>query len=561
MIMNSSTDNDVKKIYEKSVRLLNDKQARLMDMRQVLKKAVIRLSLASKSENEQVNAVLDEIKGSVDDHVDLDALSKHLDSLFILINHADYHAGSALHPQFYNCLDKALKQNSEIASSAELFSRLDGLIAAELPDNELSMALLNMFGDYQADKKRYIKSIKSFVNDLSTATEFKFDGEIESANVMQDLASELYLYINTIIDSKQNEHGDKANVNNVLTEMVNQLTLPASSKKDLDNFARLLSAPGESNDKWQSLTNKLVMLVNKSIGSIEQEKRELEDYLTKINAQLEDIESFMHEINRDKNEAKTRSLALTDSVETGVLGLEKSVSEATDLTELKQHVSASLQEIRKQVEEFKHVDVDQEKQSAQGYAKIMQELSRSQKESKKLKEQLQVSKIQLLRDPLTGISNRLAFDERVTLEYNRWKRHKSPFCMAIWDLDNFKSINDNYGHGVGDRVLKLFADIIQSRIRKVDMFARIGGEEFVLLMPDTPLDMALMLNEKLRVMLEECNFHYQGKHIRITSSVGLSDFQPGDEIITVLDKADKALYQSKDAGRNLCTVYEGDAAT
>jgi diguanylate cyclase len=129
-------------------------------------------------------------------------------------------------------------------------------------------------------------------------------------------------------------------------------------------------------------------------------------------------------------------------------------------------------------------------------------------------------------------------------------------CLALWDIDHFKKINDRYGHGVGDRVLKLFADIIQSRIRKVDLFARIGGEEFVLIMPDTSIENALNLNNTLRVMLEECNFHYEEQHCQITSSVGLAEFRRGDEADIVLERADKALYHSKNNGRNQCTVYK-----
>ena len=123
-------------------------------------------------------------------------------------------------------------------------------------------------------------------------------------------------------------------------------------------------------------------------------------------------------------------------------------------------------------------------------------------------------------------------------------------------MDHFKTINENYGHDVGDQILKVFADIIHTRVRKVDLFARIGGEEFALLMPDTPMDMALMLNQKLRVMVEQCDFQHEGKPVAITSSVGLAEFQQGDEIISVLQRADQALYWSKHDGRNKCTVYK-----
>lgn len=528
-----------------------------MDMRQVLKKAVIRLSLASRSDNEQVNKVLNEIKASVDDHVDIEVLSKNLDNLFILLNKADVHANSAGKSEFYSLLEKSLSSNNE-ALSTEKSDNLRQLITNRLTDDEMSVELIKLLSEHDERGNNPQEGIQLFVKELTESTDFKFDGKIDSSDIMQDLATEVVKYIYTINNKKLNDRGYKINVNHVLTEMVNQLTLPVSSKKDQEKLTELLGNTDDSNDRWQDVTQKLVMLVNKSICSIEQEKRELEAYLTKINEQLEEIESFIHGVRRDSDEAKSRSKALTDTVENGVNELETTVSKSTDIEAIKKQVSANLDDIRKHVAEFKRAENANEGLSDKDYAHVMKELSRTKKESKRLKEQLHISKIQLLRDPLTNIPNRLAFDERVSVEFNRWKRHKSPLCLAIWDIDYFKSINDKYGHGVGDRVLQLFADIIQSRVRKVDFFARIGGEEFVLLMPDTPLDMALALNEKLRTMLEECNFHYDGKHIHITSSVGLSEFHEGDKAISVFERADKALYQSKHDGRNKCTVFEDE---
>ena len=352
------------------------------------------------------------------------------------------------------------------------------------------------------------------------------------------------------------DSNENINVNHVLKEIVNQLILPAASGNDKFEVVKALNSSDDKIEK--DIIQKFVRLINKSISTVEQEKQDLETYLSKISTQLVDIESFMNVMRLDNDEAKSRSLSLKDSVETGVSSIEKTITKSTDLTRLKHNVSANLMEIRKHVEDYKHAEEEKKDISSQSYAKIIEELSRSQKESEKLQAQLHESKIQLLRDPLTGIANRLAYDERIIVEYNRWKRTNSPLCLALWDLDHFKKINDRYGHGVGDRVLKLFADIIQSRIRKVDLFARVGGEEFTLLMPDTSIENAMNLNNKLRVMLEECNFHYEGRHCQITSSVGIAEFRRGDKAETVLERADKALYQSKNNGRNRCTVFKED---
>jgi len=557
--MKASPDNEMKKIYEKSVRLLNDKDARLTDMQQVLKKAVIRLSLTSRSDNEQVNNVLAQIKASVDDPVDVKSLNKNLDHLFLLINHAGYHAGASEKTAISSYLNKQLKDNEASHLSDEVMAKIKYLAAKKLPDDKASAELIKLLNKFSKSKEQYSENINVFIKDITDSTDFTFDSKaIKTSEIMQQLAIELANYIYTLKSdnnagaaSDDNSHED-INVNHVLNEIVNQLTLPVTSEKAKLNVVKAINSSENKTEK--GIIKKVVQLVNQSINSIEQEKQDLETYLTKISTQLVDIESFMHVIRRDNDESKSRSLSLTDSVETGFSSIEETITESTDLTALKQDVSTNLTEIRKHVEDYKHSEEVKKDISSQSYAKIIEELSRSQKESEKLQEQLHESKIQLLRDPLTGVANRLAYDERIIVEFNRWKRNNTPLCLALWDIDHFKKINDRYGHGVGDRVLKLFADIIQSRIRKVDLFARIGGEEFVLIMPDTSIENALNLNNTLRVMLEECNFHYEGQHCQITSSVGIAEFRRGDEADIVLERADKALYHSKNNGRNQCTA-------
>ena len=179
-------------------------------------------------------------------------------------------------------------------------------------------------------------------------------------------------------------------------------------------------------------------------------------------------------------------------------------------------------------------------------------------ETMMLKEQLEESRKKMLRDPLTGLPNRLAYEERVILEINRNKRNSENICIAMWDIDHFKKVNDTYGHEAGDRVLKLLSKIISTRVRKVDMFARIGGEEFVLLMPDTELENALGLNEELRNSLADSGFHYDGSPCPITASVGIARIEEYDNSESVMRKADEALYKSKREGRNRCTIFTSE---
>jgi diguanylate cyclase (GGDEF)-like protein/PAS domain S-box-containing protein len=161
-------------------------------------------------------------------------------------------------------------------------------------------------------------------------------------------------------------------------------------------------------------------------------------------------------------------------------------------------------------------------------------------------------------DPLTGIYNRRFFDEIAGKELERAKRSTSLLAIIILDIDHFKEINDTYGHPTGDQVLIKLANIYQADMRSMDIFARYGGEEFIVLMPDTDSDSAHQTMERLRTALEKTPLAtYEAKDIYVTISAGIAicDGHESVDIPTLLERADQALYTSKQAGRNKTTIW------
>lgn len=150
-------------------------------------------------------------------------------------------------------------------------------------------------------------------------------------------------------------------------------------------------------------------------------------------------------------------------------------------------------------------------------------------------------------DPLTLISNRRKFDDMLHYELDRDSRYHNGLSLIFCDLDHFKAINDVHGHKVGDDVLKEFTRLVSSHIRKTDTFSRWGGEEFALLLPDTNIARATKIAEKLRKETERYDFPCACK---VTASFGVSQFIVGDDEATLIKRADKALYSSKQNGRN-----------
>jgi diguanylate cyclase (GGDEF)-like protein len=153
-----------------------------------------------------------------------------------------------------------------------------------------------------------------------------------------------------------------------------------------------------------------------------------------------------------------------------------------------------------------------------------------------------------LTDPLTGVANRRRLDESLEAEVSRAQRYGEALSLIIADLDYFKQINDEYGHEVGDTVLKSFAHIMKSTVREVDVVARLGGDEFVILLPESGSAAAEALAERIR--LSQSRAAVLPVRRAITVSLGTAELRAGESAAALLRRADRALYQAKEAGRN-----------
>jgi diguanylate cyclase (GGDEF)-like protein len=162
------------------------------------------------------------------------------------------------------------------------------------------------------------------------------------------------------------------------------------------------------------------------------------------------------------------------------------------------------------------------------------------------------------KDPLTGVYNRAALDEALQREIGFSRRQSGPLSLVILDIDNFKSINDRYGHIIGDCVLKAVAASIQDCMRSADQMFRYGGEEFVVLMRDTDAKGACLLAERIRKAVESLPCHCSGADIPVTISAGVSTLREQDGPLSLFDQADQALYLAKDGGRNQVCCAEQD---
>ncbi|HZT49395.1 MAG TPA: diguanylate cyclase [Hyphomicrobiaceae bacterium] len=189
------------------------------------------------------------------------------------------------------------------------------------------------------------------------------------------------------------------------------------------------------------------------------------------------------------------------------------------------------------------------------------EQSRSQIET--LRSHLAEAREVCVRDPLTALGNRRCFDESLAKALAEARSRGTALSLVLADIDNFKRVNDLFGHRIGDEILKMFARVLIDNVRTTDTVARYGGEEFAIILPGTQVDSARAMTERMRSQLESMQLavNASGQQIgKITASFGIAELIPGDDAETLVERADAKLYEAKCAGRNRIAADAAAAA-
>ncbi len=203
-----------------------------------------------------------------------------------------------------------------------------------------------------------------------------------------------------------------------------------------------------------------------------------------------------------------------------------------------------------------------------GHTRVMQgsigalksQLEESRREIEHLRNEVKKAREESLLDGLTGLFNRKGFDLALATCLEHCNDGIECPSLLIADIDFFKRVNDTYGHLLGDKVIHAIAKILNDNIKGKDIAARFGGEEFVILLPETPLDGAKQLAEKIRATIQKLSIKRADNNkaiTNITASFGLTSYRQGEQISEFIARADNALYKSKSRGRNCVTVAEG----
>jgi diguanylate cyclase len=313
-------------------------------------------------------------------------------------------------------------------------------------------------------------------------------------------------------------------------------------------------ASAKNDSALASVVTRAADLVHRHGELLQRERLQTAEILAEVTKRLEEMAGYLSDSNHANRSHFEDTQTYSDAVTSQMRELTDEVAGATELGVLQNLVNARLERVAQHVsnfraqEEFRLLEVN-------GRAERMRtRIAELERETTDLHSRLDSEKQGARIDPLTGIANRKSFEERFAHEITQKPRTELALVMLLWDLDNFKVINDSYGHRAGDRVLQSVAACFMAAVRGNDFVARIGGEEFVMLLSGAKIEQAMFVANQVRSAVEALRFHFRGTPVRVTVSCGLTEVKENDAAEAAFDRADGALYRAKHGGKNLCVA-------
>jgi diguanylate cyclase len=315
----------------------------------------------------------------------------------------------------------------------------------------------------------------------------------------------------------------------------------------------LAELPNAADDaQLAAIVGRTADLIRERRETFVQERLNSASVLSEVTERLGEMAIYLNEAGRATRTGFEDTAGFNDEVISQVRELSAEARGATELAALQSLVSTRLETVTRQISDFRAREGARQREQAGRTERMHARIADLEREAQDLCRKLDHEKHGARLDPLTRVANRKSFDERFAREIE--SRTNNPSAMLLWDIDDFKLINDSYGHRAGDRVLQTVANSFVSGLRAEDFIARIGGEEFVILLSGLEPEFALRIANELRAAVEALRFHFRGVPVRVTASCGITGLRRGDAPGAAFDRADAALYRAKREGKNQCVA-------
>lgn len=336
----------------------------------------------------------------------------------------------------------------------------------------------------------------------------------------------------------------------VLNNLLRQIEPPPTATDNYQHAREQI----ERGLNWYELVSTLEEISLVVLAALERGQGDFQAFLLTLNNRLEQAHNALQSSRAHHDDRTRDDASLNSAVRNEVAEIHAQVAAATQLEVLKSEVKERLGTIVLAMDHHHAAEQSRQSELERELAVVTERLKEVESHARLVEQTLVEQQRLALIDALTQLPNRKAYEMRLDQEFERWRRYRHPLVLAVLDIDHFKAINDNYGHLAGDKVLRIMAKMLRTRLRKTDFIGRYGGEEFVVLMPETPLEAALQTLQAMCGAVAESPFHFRAQPVSITLSGGVAEFVDDVPVETVFERADAALYRAKAGGRNRVVV-------
>jgi len=520
----------------------------LLNVCSELKRALSRLSYVGMGSSEALDEQLAKLRKIIKQEGDLEEIKTVIDTISKLLRTLDDDSennevtganekldllSQLLNNPLPNALKKDLKQvqkKSKNADAANVLHSIAEVIQSYVSQLENDLA--------QGNSPRPVKKKQGFFSLLFSKG--KTAGNTEEENiesVNQDKSTKMQSDPSSYLPQK---------VRDSLQLLIDQL----SGMDGYSEIAQRLNQAIENIDQIEQLSSILEMITSAFIEVSDQEHVQFEKFLKTLNSRIVRVNDFINQTLKFSQGSSANSNQLSLDLSGNLTNIKNSLSNSENLKEAKTAVFSHMDSITNQINQYCIKQENNSEALISQMDRLSEQLRATEDEATRLKDDLAEQRVRAQTDPLTLLPNRYSYNERLTQEYNRWRRYRNSLTLVIGDIDFFKNINDQNGHDFGDQVLKVIAEFLLAELRESDFIARFGGEEFVILLPETGIVDATRAMNKLRQGISKLSIDNNGEDISVTMSFGISEFDNHDTTKDVFVRADKALYRAKEKGRN-----------
>jgi len=522
-----------KEKYLSSLEELEIKEQQWQDSEKNLRALITHLTNAADTSSLKLNQQLSVLRDAINKGVAANKLKKAIDEVADSILGLDALRENKK-KESKNLLIDLINKIKPAGKIESKLSKISGKISKTSTTKEISplindLAKLLVNGLSIAEKNKEKRFLSSLIN--------KKEKDVRAETSSQITISKVELDLENVIEN--------------LISLLEKMVLPPDLQVEANLIKRQLSQSADENVFLSSL-DKTVGITSDILKRIKQEKKEIEEFLKQLTDRLHELDKDIRETARIRELTHLHGMEMTDGMKVEMNTMEEGINNINNLDELKTSIQSRVIMLRNHVDSFILKEGEKNKEAVSVIEQLKKQVKEMESEAEELKEQIEKERRQTLRDVLTEIPNRLAYDERLSLELANYRRRQAPFVLVVWDIDFFKKVNDKYGHAAGDQVLKLVASILNKNMRETDFIARYGGEEFVSILPGTDLKGAQLLTDKLRELIATSNFHFREEAVKVTVSCGFAEIKNAEQGEAIFVRADNALYKAKENGRNNC---------